>query len=105
MEESQISKKVPAVAKHRLAVCPGDIQVLGYLGDRVDAVVNTTGGTVEFTLAVSPCDSRRLTLRHDERYAVSIDVYDCMRDRFMPYIAVGPEAATPVELDVVWAYG
>jgi hypothetical protein len=105
MKESQISKKVPAVAKHRLAVCPGDIRVLGYLGDRVDAVVNATGGTVEFTLAVSSRDSRRLTLRHDECYAVSIDVYDCMRDRFMPYITVCPEAPTSVKLDVVWVYG
>ena len=94
---------VPAVAQHRLIVPPGDVGVLGYLGDRVQAIVNRSGAPVRCTFAVSPTDCRALLLGNDELYPVHIDAENCIRQRFMPHIVESSGAQT-IALDVLWSY-
>jgi hypothetical protein len=95
--------KVPAVAQHRLIVPPGDVGVLGYLGDRVQAIINRSGVPVRCSFAVSPTDCRALLLGNDELYPVQIDADTCIRQRFMPHIVESCGAQT-IALDVLWYY-
>jgi hypothetical protein len=81
------SRPVPARLTTTLAVSLPEIYgIFGYLGEVLEAITNKSQEEREFLVAVSPRERRTICLAPDERYVLDMDIHQCMRESFMPYV-------------------
>lgn len=74
------------------------IGVFGYKAGRLRSITNEGPRPVTVCIAVSPGTTTRVVLQENETYDLDIDIWQCIRDRFMPYV----EACDDVLLSVTW---
>lgn len=74
------------------------IGVFGYKAGVLESITNESPKTVDLTIAASVGETKRIVLQEKETYRLDIDIWQCIRDRFMPYV----EAETDVLLSVAW---
>jgi hypothetical protein len=103
LEHSFILNKVPARVCLTLSVTPGDIEVLGIIGDTLDAVVNVMPIPVHFQLSLSPEDIHTVTLQPNEHYDIGLDASVLIKQRLMPYVEA-PKNRGMVRLGVIWRF-
>lgn len=74
------------------------IGVFGYKAGILKSVTNESPRTVDLIIASAPDDTRQIVLKEKETYTLDVDIWQCIRDRFMPYV----EAKDDVLLSVAW---
>lgn len=89
-------------AKHSmkdfLAVKRDGVGVFGYKADVLHSITNESPRAVAFTLATAKDTMHHITLQTGETRDLDIDIWECVRNRFMPYV----ETEEDLLLSIAW---
>ena len=94
-----VSQPVPVEYKHTLHVELDALDVFGYLGHTLRAITNTSGRAIDIVLCLEPDTPEHVTLGRDESIPLDIDAWECIRQRFMPYIVSKEPQTVSVRVD------
>jgi hypothetical protein len=92
--EREIKTQIRATAEEEYAVT-------GYVTGTLVGLENAGQTPVKFEFAPARDEQYAVCLRPGERHSVEIDVFRCIRDKFMPFV----KTTEDIRLSVVWETG
>jgi len=87
---------------HSLQIHPGELVVLGYLGPVLRSIRNESDRPALFDLHIDNGEPQIICLAAKETLQLDVDIWRCIRDRYMPYIERPSESHGPLALCVNW---
>jgi len=84
--------------KDFLVVRKSEVGVFGYKAGVLESITNESPRAVRFTICTTPGESECVVLQEKETRELNIDIWKCIRERFMPHV----EAESDTLLSVQW---
>lgn len=75
-----------------------DLEVFGYKAGRLHSIQNVSDDRIKCAITCDRGITQYLILHQKETVVLDIDIWKCIRDRFMPYI----ETSVPCSISVAW---
>lgn len=89
-----------SIQEEILCVPKGQLDVFGYKSGCLQSVTNAGDDTISCTIGCRPSVTKEITLQPSETYTLDIDIWQCIRDRFMPYVEAPSDQ--DIVLRLIW---